>query len=68
MPTTFKIEATTIATTETVKTYFIKTYDSTVFVKTTRSKIGSLIDLIGTLGVGIEEWGEMSDFGDIYEF
>ena len=68
MPTTFKIEATTTATTETVKTYFIKTYDSTVFVKTTKSKIGSLLDLLGTLGVGIEEWGEMSDFSDIYEF
>ena len=56
------------ASTEVIKTYFIKTYDSTVFVKTTKSKINSLIDLIGTLGVGIEEWGEMSDFSDIYEF
>lgn len=51
------------------KTYFIKTYDSTVFVKTTKSKINSLIDLISTIGVvGIEEWGEMSNFDDIYEF
>ena len=66
MPTT-SISIT--ASTETVKTYFIKTYDSTtVFVKTTKSKIDSLIDLIDTLDVGIEEWGEMSDFGDIYEF
>ena len=65
MPTT-SINITTSA--EAIKTYFIKTYDSTVFVKTTKSKINSLIDLIGTLGVGIEEWGEMSDFSDIYEF
>lgn len=65
MPTT-SINITTSA--EAIKTYFIKTYDSTVFVETTKSKINSLIDLIGTLGVGIEEWGEMSDFDDIYEF
>ena len=65
MPTT-SISIT--ASTETVKTYFIKTYDSTVFVETTKSKIDSLLDLIGALGVGIEEWGEMSDFEDIYEF
>lgn len=66
MPTTTSISITT--SNETVKTYFIKTYDSTVFVKTTKSKIGSLIDLVQTLGVGVEEWGEMSDFEDIYEF
>ena len=65
MPTT-SISIT--ASTEAIKTYFIKTYDSTVFVKITKSKINSLIDLIETLGVGIEEWGEMSDFSDIYEF
>ena len=65
MPTT-SISIT--ASAEAIKTYFIKTYDSTVFVETTKSKINSLIDLIETLGVGIEEWGEMSDFSDIYEF
>lgn len=57
------------ASTETVKTYFIKTYDdNTVFVKTTKSKINSLIDIIETLDVEIKEWGELSDFGGIYEF
>lgn len=67
MPTTTSISIT--ASTETVKTYFIKTYDnSAVFIKTTKSKIDGLIHLIDTLGVEIEEWGEMSDFGDIYEF
>ena len=66
MPTT-SINITT--STETVKTtYFIKTYDSTIFIKTTKSKLNSLLDILGTLGVGIEEWGEMSDFSDIYEF
>ena len=65
MPTT-SISITT--STETVKTYFIKTYDNTVFIKTTRSKMDSLLGIIDTLGVGIEEWGEMSDFSDIYEF
>lgn len=65
MPTT-SISVTT--STETVKTYFIKTHDDIVFIKTTKSKIGSLIDLIETLGVIIDDWGEMSDFDDIYEF
>lgn len=67
MPTTFKIEATT--TTETVKTYFIKTYaDEVVFVKTTGSKFDSLLNLIEVLGVDIANCGEMSNFKEIYEF
>lgn len=54
---------------EQIKTYFIKTYDNNiVLVKTTKSKINSLIDLIATLGVELEDWGEMSNFDDIYEF
>lgn len=65
MPTT-SINITTSA--EAIKTYFIKTYDSTVFVETTKSKINSLIDLIETLGVEIQDWGELSDFNGVYEF
>jgi hypothetical protein len=63
------INSVTITTSaETVNTYFITTYERTVFVKTAKSKIHSLLALIESLGIGIEEWGEMSDFDDIYEF
>lgn len=66
MPTT-SINITTSA--EAIKTYFIKTYDdSTVFIKTTKSKFDSLKNLIETLGVEIQDWGELSDFNGVYEF
>ena len=56
------------ATAEAIKTYFIKTYDdSTVFIKTTKSKFDSLKNLIETLGVEIQDWGELSDFNGVYE-
>ena len=66
--------------TETVKTYFITTYDTTVFVKTTKSKIDALLHFIDTLGVEVrkevgylnasycERCGGIIDFEDIYEF
>lgn len=65
MPTT-SINITTSS--EAVNTYYIKTSDKTVFVKTTKLKMHSLLVFIEALDVCVEEWGEMSDFEDIYEF
>lgn len=65
MPTT-SINITTSA--EAVKTYFITTYDdNTAFIKTTKSKFDSLLNLLGSLGVEYQDYGEMSKFDGIYE-